>query len=104
MKLKQIKEIEIMSSLFKIEYDKKDDGGKFSLGDAKITIGIKSIKTDPLYTFSVISHEVMEIICCQMGLRFDNIRTGYNFLFSFNHMEFETAIRIHAQAISKFIK
>lgn len=103
-KIKLIKEIEIMSSLFQVEYDKEGDGGKFSLPEAKITIGIKSIKTDPLYTFAVISHEIMEAVLCCMGCRFHSTRTGENYLFNFNHMEFEIAIKIHAQALSKFLK
>lgn len=103
MKLKLIKEVEILSCCFKIEYDKKSDGGSFSWANAKIVIGIKSIKSDPLYTFSVISHEIMEVIFVSMGLRYDNKRTMDNYLFNFSHIDFETAINIHAQALSKFI-
>lgn len=104
MEFKLIKEIEILSSVFKIKYDKTTDAGSFSWGKTEIFIGIKSIKTDPSYTFSIISHEVMEIILTGMGGRFENSRTASNFLFNFDHQTFENAIQIHSQALSKFIK
>jgi hypothetical protein len=103
MKLKLIKEVEILSSLFSVVYDKTTDGGSYSWRDSEIRIGIRSIKKDPLYTFSVISHEVMEIILVGTGCRFENGRTGDNFLFNFTHQNFENAIQIHSQVISKFI-
>lgn len=104
MKLRLIKEIEILSSVFKVKYDKTHNGGTFSWANSDITVGIKSIKTDPSYTFSIISHEIMEIILTGMGGRFNNSRTQDNFLFSFDHQTFENAIQTHAQALSKFIK
>ena len=104
MKINKIKNIEILSACFTVIYDKTMDGGNFSWGNATITIGIKSIDTDPGYTFSVISHEVMEIILTGMGARFESSRTANNYLFNFDHQTFETAIQIHAQTISKFIK
>lgn len=98
-----IKEVEILSSTFKIIWDKKSDDGSFSWVNSEIKIGIKSISKDPLYTFQVISHEIMEIILVGMGARFMNGRTGENYLFNFEHQTFENAIQIHSQTISKFI-
>lgn len=102
--LNKIKNIEILSSNFKIIYDEKTDSGNFSWPHSTITIGIKSIKTDPLYTLSIISHELMEVILCGMGARFDNSRTASNYLFNFDHQTFENAIQIHTQCLSKFLK
>lgn len=104
MEIKFIKSVEILSSNFRIVWDKKNDGGNFSWSKGEIVIGIKSVKTDPIYTFSIISHEVMEVILSGMGARFDSSRTGENFLFNFDHQTFENAIQIHTQTLSKFIK
>lgn len=104
IEIKFIKDIEILSAKFKLVWEKNNDGGSFSWASAEIKIGIKSVKTDPLYTFSVISHELMELILTGMGGRFENGRTHDNFLFNFDHQTFENAIQVHAQAISKFIK
>ena len=102
--LKFISEVEILSSRFKVTWDKKTDAGSFSWTDSTIVIGIKSYKKDPLYTFSVLTHEIMEVILVGMGARFSNGRTGDNHLFIFDHQTFENAIQIHAQTISRFIK
>jgi len=104
VKIKYIKEIEILSSNFKIVWDKTTDSGSFSWANAEIKIGIKSVSKDPLYTISIISHEVMEIILTGMGSRYSNTRTGENYLFSFCHQSFENAMQIHTQSIMKFLK
>jgi len=103
VKIKFIKEVEILSATFSLKWDKSNDGGSFSWKDAEITIGIKSYKKDPLFTLHVISHELMEMILLSMGARFSNGRTGQNYLFNFDHQTFENAIQIHTQALSKFI-
>jgi hypothetical protein len=103
MKIKQIKEIEILSCKFIIKWDKTTDAGSFSWSNNSLMIGIRNYKYDSLYTFSVLSHEIMEIILTGMGARFDNSRTNDNFLFNFDHQTFENAIQIHSQTMSKFI-
>jgi len=103
LKIKQIKQIEILSSKFSIFWDKNIDVGSFNWGESKITIGIKSIEKDPLYTLQIISHEIMEIILVGMGARFYNNRTGDNYLFNFCHQTFENAIQIHTQTLNKFL-
>jgi len=88
MQIKFIKNIEILSSNFTIIWDKKTDGGSFSWGESKIIVGIKSYKKDPLYTFQILSHEMMELILHGMGARFENSRTLSNYLFNFDHQTF----------------
>ena len=104
MNIKFIKEIEVLSSRFNITWDKTSDAGSFNWSDCEIKIGVKSYKKDPLYTLSVISHEVMELILAMMGGRFSNDRIYGNYLFNFDHQTFENAIQIHSQLLSKFIK
>ncbi len=104
MQIKFIKEIEILSSLYTITWDKTSNGGSFCCGKSEIEIGIKSYKKDPSNTMQVLSHEIMEIILVVMGARFDHSRIGGNYLFSFDHQTFENAIKIHTQTMSKFIQ
>lgn len=101
--IKFIKNIEILSSNFKIIWNKKSDGGSFSWSDGIIEIGIKSYKTDPLYTLNILNHEIMEVILVGLGARFSNGRTMDNYLFNFDHQTFETAIKIYTQTINKFL-
>ncbi|MEO5991402.1 MAG: hypothetical protein ABIP68_07165 [Ferruginibacter sp.] len=104
MKLNFIKKIEILSTTFAVEYDKTTDSCFFSFKNSKIGVGIRSYKIDPLYTFSALSHELMELTLVSMCARFESEREQHRYLFSFDHQTFENAIQIHAQAISKFIK
>jgi hypothetical protein len=104
MKLNFIKTIDIMCSTFNVVWDKTTDAGSYSWMDSEIRIGIKHYKKDPLYTFAVINHEVMELILGIMGARFQNGRTSDNYLFNFDHQTFENAIQVHSQTIAKFIK
>lgn len=103
MRLKRPKELVILSHTFKITYNPKHSGGRFSFSEGIIEIGTKCIKREPLYTFGIISHEVMEVILVAMGCRYDNPRLENAYLFSFNHQSFENAIEIHADIMSKFI-
>ena len=103
MKLKLIKEVEILASKFTILYDKNSDGGSFNWANTEIKTGIKSIQKDPSYIFSIISHEIMEVILVSMGARFQSGREQEGYLFNFSHQTFENAIEIHSMALSKFI-
>lgn len=104
IEIKFLKEITILSSTFKIKWDKTNNGGQFSLSRSEIVVGISCYKNDPSYTFSILTHELMEVILLSMGCRFDNSRTNDNYLFNFDHQTFENAIQIFAQTISQFIK
>ena len=103
MKLNFIKKIQILSFDLSVKWDKTHDGGSFDLENSEITIGIKNYHKDPSYTFSIISHEIMEMILACMNARYSSSRMDNNYLFNFGHQTFENAIQIHAGAISKFI-
>ena len=96
------KKIVILGNTFDMVYDKTHNGGSFDFAKCKIEIGIKSIDTDPLYVYSIISHEVMEAILECMGARYNHPRISNNYLFNFNHQTFENAIQIHTEIMSKF--
>lgn len=103
MKIKLVKEVTILGSVFRMIYDKTHGGGAFSCGESTIKIGVKNIKNDPLWVMGIISHEVMEVIMVSTGCRYDNSRLqDSDYLFSFNHQKFENAIQIHTEIMSKF--
>lgn len=104
MKIKFLKQIEILSINFKIEWDKTSDGGYFNCGESLIRIGIKSYKKDPLYAIGILSHEIMEIILVMMGARFTSDRHATSYLFNFDHQTFENAIQLHIQTLNKLCK
>lgn len=104
MKLNFLEEIEILSSKFKIIWNKESDGGSFDWLTDEIIIGIKSYENNPNYTFSVLCHEIMECILAGMGARFDHSRIQGQYLFNYDHMMFENSIQIFSQTISKFIQ
>lgn len=103
VKLNFIKKINILSCNFTVVWDNNSDGGSFDWDKAEIKIGIKTYKKDPLYTLHVINHELMELILTSIGGRYHNSR-DHDFVFVFNHLSFETAIKVHTQALSEFIK
>ncbi len=103
MKLKKINKVQILSNTFDVFYDNKSDGGSFDWAESKIVIGTKSYKKDPLYTISVLSHELMEGILIMTGGRFSNGRTFDTYLFNFDHQIFANAIRLHIEALNKFL-
>lgn len=103
MKLKFPKEITILSNRFKMLYDKTTNGGSFNFADGEMIIGTKCLKDDPQHVFQVISHEVMESIYCVMGARYESAREHKHYLFSFDHMKFETANQIYCDTIINFI-
>lgn len=103
VKLKMLKKVDILGCTYKVIWEKSHNGGSFSWGKSEIRIGIEAMHKDPLYTFSILSHEIMEATYAMMGARFDNGRISEDYLFNFNHQTFENAIQIHTQAISQFI-
>jgi|WetSurMetagenome_2_1015567.scaffolds.fasta_scaffold303862_2 hypothetical protein len=104
MKINKIKEITILSNHFKIVWNKNHSGGSFTFSTGTIEIGIGHIKSDPLYTLQIISHELMELILSMMGGRYENPRIGNKYLFNFDHQTFENAIELHTQMLTQFIK
>ena len=104
MLLKLPKNIVILSNNFKITYNKNSNGGYFSWKDNILEIGTKDLNDNPIYVYSVISHEIMEVILVGLGGRFENNRTMNNYLFNFDHQTFENAMQLHSECMIKFIK
>lgn len=98
------KEITILSNKLKIVQDKTHNGGSFDLENYELIIGTKSLKNDPHYVFTIISHEILECIYGIMNARYSSSRMTNNYLFSFDHQTFENANQIYCDTIKLFIK
>lgn len=86
------KSIIICGKRFKILTDKKQDGGSFRESTRTILVGTKFKE----YIIEILTHEVIEAIFAISGMRYKAEYNGFengDLLFSFNHKEFENAIR-----------
>lgn len=104
MKINQLKQITILSHTFDIVWNKKHAGGSFDFRTSIIEIGTLCLKKEPLYVYSTISHEIMEVIQVIMGTRFTNSREPDKYTFLQSHQEFENAIQLHTEIMVKFLK
>jgi hypothetical protein len=73
------------------------------MSKCEITIGVKNVKIDPNYTFSIISHEVSEIILIAINCRYYNNGASENYLFNLTHDMFSNFIQIQADVLRQFI-
>ena len=104
MKIKRLKKIRINDKVFKIKWDKNVycGNGYFDYHDLIIAIGIKNSTKNEL--FMVLSHELMEICACEMHVRYQRTDVPDDYLFSFDHRQFDTMIRMFSGLINQFIK
>jgi len=103
MKLKRLTKIQINSYIFKVEWDKAQiGGGSFSYGNMTITIGVKECKEEEI--FMVLCHELMEICAAEMNVRFRRPDCDSDYIFVYDHRQYETMINMFSGLISKFIK
>lgn len=104
MQLKFPKKIIIGAMEFNIKYEKESYAGSFSYDDDEIIIGIKNYKEKPLYTLSVIIHELTEVLHCQMHTRFQPSDNLSNYLFSYSHKEHTKICQDLTGLLNNFIK
>lgn len=103
LRIKKLKEIEILDYKFQIHWDKTHSGGSFYFSDHKIIIGCKHEKEHPQQVFHVLMHEISEIIHALLNSRYDDPSVDGNYKFFMNHKEFEMHNRLLSNIILKFI-
>jgi len=84
MKLRKIKNITIGSVKFNVIWDKKTSGGSFNYGKKEIMIGLK---LGDLYAFSILIHELKEIIQVEQSTRFERRDEYDNYYFFYDHAQ-----------------
>lgn len=102
--LKIPKTLTIAGKTYKLEFNKNTRGGHFSTGEQKIQIG-KGYGSELFY--EVLLHEVIESVLTERDLRFSKPavkQENGNYLFSFNHEQFEQAVKDIAYALKGFLK
>lgn len=104
MRIKFLKNINLLTYKFKIKYDDSHSGATFSFSDLEIVIGTKNYKKSPQQTLQVISHEISEILHVLLNTRYEDGSTTTNYKFFQDHKQFEAHNQILTQNLVKFIK
>jgi hypothetical protein len=104
MKIKRLKQIRVNSFLFKVTWDKTipSGGGSFSYQpSAEIRIGVKDNNEEAIY--GTVCHELLELCAVEMHVRFDRRDVQDDYLFSFDHRQFETMANMFAGLLAQFV-
>lgn len=101
MRVKRLKSIKINSYTFSIKWDKKENGGWFSYHDYKIVIGIEGNNEDVI--FMILCHELMEICAIEMNVRLRRPDCNDDFIFVYDHRQFDTMSNMFSALIALFI-
>lgn len=102
MIIKRIKNIKINCLTFKVVWNNAHGGGNFHFGEAVIEIGTKDRKESEI--FMIICHELMEVVACEMNVRFHRPDCNSDFLFVYDHRQHETIMNMFSGLISQFIE
>lgn len=101
MQINYLKKIQIFNMMFRIKYDPESFGGSFNYNDSEIIIGTKD--KDVGYILGIISHELLEILSIELGIRYRK-PLSEDYLFVADHAQFTSLTNAHAGLLSKFIK
>ena len=105
MKLKYPRKIEILSTIFKVKYDKKEWGGYVSFENREIMIGTASLAVgDNLNVWDNICHEIFETVTHITNTSHLDKGTTWDYKFVMDHKQFQTNISIVSSIVSKFIE
>lgn len=102
MKIRRIRSLKVNSFDFKVTWDHTHNGGSFSWGDMTINIGVKDPTEEGL--LMIITHELMEIVACEMNVRFRRPDCDSDYIFVYDHRQHETMANMFAGLLSQFIK
>lgn len=94
----------IGNTQYNLVLDPETGGGSFDGTECRLTIGTKFLEIDPNYVWSVINHEIMEIVCAVNCVRYHDTSVEGNYKFFMDHKEFELCINEFARVIVQFLK
>jgi hypothetical protein len=104
MKLKRIKSIKINCFTFRVKWTNKHGWGSFFyLNEGGfIEIGTKGRSDNEI--FMIVCHELMEICAVEMSVRLNRPDCTTDYLFVYDHRQYETMINMFSGLLSEFIK
>ena len=97
-------EITIGNFYYKVFTNKKQSGGSFNGAECRLTIGTEHLESDPNYVWSVINHEIMEMVFMSFGVRYQDTSVEGNYKFFMDHKEFELCMNEFSKVIVQFLK
>lgn len=103
MKLKLLKQVEILEYKFKLKWNKETSGGSLSFKTMEIMVGTRLLDNSIGTVFMVLMHELSEAIHIILSTRYDDGSVDGNYKFFLDHEEFENHNSILSETISKFI-
>lgn len=103
MKIKKLKKIEILGTPFKIVWDQGSTDASFSYYEQLIRIGCEHIEKDPNYIFSLIMHEISELLHVILSTRYRDGNIENNYKFFMDHKEFSNHNLLLSSYITKFL-
>lgn len=101
MKIKRIKKLKVNSYEFEVIWSKKHNGGSFDFKNGIIEIGVHDTNEHEL--LMVVCHELMEICSVEMNVRFRRQDCDSDFIFVYDHRQFETMINMFSGLLNQFI-
>jgi len=101
MKIKKIKSIKVNCYTFSINWNKEHDGGSFSYGDLEIDIGTRDNNDQEI--LMIICHELMEICALEMNVRLKRPDCGTDYVFVYDHRQYETMMNMFAGLLAQFL-
>lgn len=101
MKIKRLRKITINSSDFKIIWSKEHDGGSFHWGKREIEIGVRGGHDESI--FMVLCHELQEMVAEDLSIRMQRPDCREDYIFVYDHRQYETLMNVFSSLIRKFI-
>lgn len=100
MKIKRIKKLQVNSFWFDIKWDSTHNGGTINYKTLVIEIGTGN---NDLETLGTLTHELMEICAIEMNIRFNRPDCNSDYLFNYDHRQFETMTNMFAGLLAQFL-
>ncbi len=103
MKIKRLKKIRIGAVTFKIKWNKQYTGGSFNYPLHTIEVGCRNGLQDT-QIFGILCHEIFEVCAVEMNVRLQRPDCESDYIFVFDHRQYETLMEMYVGIISEFLE
>ena len=101
MKIRKIKKLKVNSTVFNIKWVNEYGGAWFDYGKEEIGFNVKDCTQ--LEILNMINHELFEICCTEMHVRFKRPDVSSDYIFVFDHRQHTTIIEMMSGLLSEFL-